>query len=195
MHRNPEPAKSDRREFLKTSAKVGALATTVTTTTVACANKESGDDVVNRKLKIATLDKAFKEAERLVTADITTNDGTFNLAQTLIHCAQSIEFSISGFPEHKSALFQRTVGSAAFHVFSWRGHMSHNLGEAIPGAPALDTADNPASALIRLDNAIALFQQSAPDLQPHFAYGNLSKAQYEQAHAMHLANHFSAIDA
>ncbi len=62
-------------------------------------------------------------------------------------------------------------------------------------SPALDTADNPASALIRLDNAIALFQQSAPDLQPHFAYGNLSKAQYEQAHAMHLANHFSAIDA
>ena len=31
-------------------------------------------------------------------------------------------------------------------------------------------------------------------LQPHFAYGALDKAQYEQAHAMHLANHLSAFD-
>ena len=31
-------------------------------------------------------------------------------------------------------------------------------------------------------------------LRPHFAYGKLSKPEFERAHAMHLANHFSAFD-
>ena len=189
MKRNQQPCNTSRRHFLQKSAITVTAATVVTTT--GCSREQT----MNRKLKILTLDNAFKEAERLVSAEAATDDSAFNLAQTLIHCAQSIEFSLTGFPESKSAIFQRTVGSAAFHVFSWRGQMSHDLGEAIPGAPELDTAVAPDIALQRLSNAITLFQQKEQGLQPHFAYGNLSKPQYELAHAMHLANHFSAIDA
>jgi hypothetical protein len=39
------------------------------------------------------------------------------------------------------------------------------------------------------------FAQHTGPLMPHFAYGALDKADYEQAHAMHLANHFSAFEA
>ena len=45
--------------------------------------------------------------------------------------------SLDGFPQPKSAAFQRTVGAAAFTVFQWRGKMTHGLDEPIPGAPAL----------------------------------------------------------
>ena len=116
-------------------------------------------------------------------------------SQTLEHCAQSIEFSLQGFPAPKSALFQNTLGAAAFNVFALRGRMSHNLAEPIPGAPALDASTPDASAaLARLRKAVQDFAAHAGPLQPHFAYGALSRAQYEQAHAMHLANHLSAFD-
>ena len=72
--------------------------------------------------------------------------------------------------------------------------MSHNLAEPIPGAPALDAAAEAQAALARLRKAAQDFAAHTGPLQPHFAYGALDKAQYEQAHAMHLANHLSAFD-
>jgi hypothetical protein len=72
--------------------------------------------------------------------------------------------------------------------------MSHDLSEPIPGAPALAKDADVAAGMARLRRAISDFQAFAKPLQPHFAYGELSKAEYEQAHAMHLANHFSAFD-
>jgi hypothetical protein len=65
------------------------------------------------------------------------------------HCAQSIEFSLHGFPQAKSATFQATAGALGF----------------------------------------AAFEAHAGPLAPHFAYGELDKAQYTRAHLMHLANH------
>ena len=40
--------------------------------------------------------------------------GGWNPAQVFAHLAQSIEYSMTGFPQPKSALFQSTVGAAAF---------------------------------------------------------------------------------
>src|SRR5690349_17479914 len=59
------------------------------------------------------------------------------LAQVLEHAAQSVEYSIHGFPQHKSAAFQNSVGRLAFAAFERAGAMSHGLTEPIPGAPAL----------------------------------------------------------
>ena len=39
------------------------------------------------------------------------------------------------------------------------------------------------------------FAASSKPLLPHFAYGDLSKQEYELAHAMHLADHPSAFRA
>lgn len=117
--------------------------------------------------------------------------GTWSPAQVLEHAAQSIDNSIDGYPQPKSALFQSTVGSAAFAVFDARGRMSHGLAEPIPGAPALVLAFEPSRE--RLLASIARFQAHAGALAPHFAYGALDKPQYTRAHLMHLANHWSEL--
>ena len=150
---------------------------------------------MDRQLSFTTLDEALAELARLSQAPSVQPHTTWNWGQTLTHLAQSIEYSMSGFPEAKSALFQRTVGAAAFGVFAWRGRMSHPLDDPIPGAPALVADTDTAAALTRLQNAAQAFRGHVGPLQPHFAYGALSKAEYEQTHAMHLANHFSAFTA
>ena len=110
------------------------------------------------------------------------------VAQVFEHCAQSIEYSLSGFPLAKSASFQGTAGSLAFAAFSRVGRMQHDLEEPIPGAAPL-VANDLAAAAKRLDAAFANFEAHAGPLAPHFAYGQLDKAQYTRAHLMHLANH------
>lgn len=144
-----------------------------------------------RGLAFATLGEAMKALDRLGDATALPPPTAFGWAQTLVHCAQSIEYSMTGYPQSKSALFQRTVGAAAFAWFSWRGRMSHDLGEPIPGAPPLDGAEL-VQAEARLRRAVRDFEAWSGPLRPHFAYGELAREDYARAHAMHLADHFSA---
>lgn len=152
-----------------------------------------------RKLVFASLGEALAEAERLGAARqgvLVPAGVAWNLPQTLAHCAQSIEYSLRGFPAPKPALFQALLGRPAFHAFAWHGRMTHDLAEPIPGAPALaegQPRDAP-FALARLRHAVHAFSEHAGALQPHFAYGALDRRQYEHAHAMHLANHLSVFD-
>ncbi|MEW9897604.1 DUF1569 domain-containing protein [Chitinivorax sp. PXF-14] len=115
------------------------------------------------------------------------------LPKVLVHCAQSIDYSLDGYPEARSRLFQATAGSAAFAVFRLRGKMSHPLDEPIPGAPAIDDATSLPEATARLRRAIARFQSHQGPLAPHFAYGALEHADFELAHVMHIANHLSLL--
>jgi hypothetical protein len=184
------PAAS-RRRFLRRSALVAGTGAVVGAGYLAYRAGEG------RQLVFATLDEALHEVDRLAAAGARPLEPAtaWNWSQTLVHCAQSIEYSMTGFPARRSALFQNTLGAAAFQVFSLRGRMSHNLAEPIPGAPALDASASAASAaLARLRQAAQGFGQHAGALSPHFAYGPLSKVQYELAHAMHLANHLSVFD-
>lgn len=125
-------------------------------------------------------------------AGAATTEG-WGLAQVLVHAAQSVEFSLAGFPQPKSALFRGTVGALAFTVFDQRGRMSHGLEEPIPGAPALDAATPLPAAVARLSKALADFDAHRGALAPHFAYGALDKAQYTRAHLMHLADHWQRV--
>lgn len=153
-----------------------------------------GTTATDRALSFTSLAAAEAELARLSATAKLRSAAVWTWAQTLVHGAQSIEYSMVGFPESNSALFQRTVGAAAFSVFGWRGRMSHDRTEPIPGAPALDSALVPAAALARLQAAVAAFRQWSGPLRPHFAYGVLDKPAYEQAHAMHLADHLSQFD-
>lgn len=119
--------------------------------------------------------------------------GAWSLAQVLDHAAQSIEYSMAGFPEMKSALFRHTVGGAAFAVFKARGAMNHSLDEPIPGAPALAAPDALPAAIERVLKALHDFGAYTGTLRPHFAYGELDKADYTRAHLMHLANHWQEV--
>ena len=109
------------------------------------------------------------------------------------HCAQSIEYSMDGYPELKPAWFRRSVGPAAFAVFSARGAMRHPLTESIPGAAPLAEPASQEAALQRLQAAFARFAAHTGALQPHFAYGALDHEEYAQAHVLHLYNHLSLI--
>ncbi|MFK8030422.1 MAG: DUF1569 domain-containing protein [Gammaproteobacteria bacterium] len=119
-----------------------------------------------------------------------SSSGSWSVARVFNHLAQSIEFSISGYPEMKSAAFQNTVGSLAFSVFQARGNMNHGLDEAIPGEVVDPMATSSKEALQRLIEAIQTFENFEGDLKPHFAYGELSKEQYSLAHVMHINNHW-----
>jgi len=137
-----------------------------------------------RYAREAVLELLFKEPQL---------QSAWTLPQMLQHAAQSIEFSIKGFPEPKPAWFQSTLGSAAFTFFNARGAMSHALDEPIPGAPALDAQQSLKLSVQRLLDAMDAFSAHKGAFAPHFAYGVLSREAYERAHLMHLANHWQQL--
>lgn len=114
-------------------------------------------------------------------------------AQVFNHCAQSIEYSMDGYPELKPSWFRHSVGPLAFTAFSARGAMRHPLDEPIPGAAALDQPADQEVALQRLQAAFDRFAAHQAGLQPHFAYGALDHQAYAQAHVLHLYNHLSLL--
>lgn len=121
--------------------------------------------------------------------------GAWDLPKVLIHAAQSVEYSLTGFPQPKAAWFRHTVGPAAFAVFSARGRMSHSLTEPIPGAPDIAAGQALDAAVDRLTAALRAFDAHGGALAPHFAYGALDKTDYAHAHLMHLANHWQEMAA
>ena len=119
--------------------------------------------------------------------------GAWDLSRVLHHAAQSVEYSISGYPEPKPAWFRTSIGPAAAAVFSARGRMHHALDEPIPGAPGIAHGQPLGPAVARAMAALQAFEQHAGPLQPHFAYGALDKADYRRAHLMHFANHWDEV--
>lgn len=175
----------DRRRALKTST-VLLAAPVVATPLAGCTGQ----------LQTFTLWAQAREAVHGLLLDEKIVEGNpWNLSQVMQHLAQSIEFSMQGFPALKGAWFRSTLGSAAFSVFNARGAMTHSLDEPIPGAPALDSAKPLNSSVQRLLDAMDAFTQFNGTLRPHFAYGELTKPQYERAHLMHLANHWTQFHA
>jgi hypothetical protein len=114
----------------------------------------------------------------------------WTLAQVLEHAAQSVEYSLLGYPSLNSTWFRHSVGPLAFRTFARRGRMAHATTEPIPGAPALLAQDVGAAAQ-RLAQALQRFEATPASFafRPHFAYGALGKDDYRRAHLMHLADH------
>ena len=144
-----------------------------------------------RELQLRSSAEVLAELDRL-EAGAASVEGPWSLGQTLAHCAQSIEYSMDGYPTARSALFRGTIGRLAMRVFLWRGRLSHDIAAAIPGAPALDGVSD-AEGFARLRSAIRRFSEFGGALAPHFAYGRVTKADYEALHAMHTADHLRRI--
>lgn len=164
----------------------------VTVTLGFARNIFSEEKTMGRKLRFKDFNAALTELKQLEqnTVISTTN---WNLSQILHHCAQSIEFSMVGYPELKSLIFRKTVGKIAISVFLNRGYMNHGLNDEIAGAPKLSPDANLREAFGRLYKAIETFRNFSGELKPHLAYDSLSKEDYEAAHAMHIANHLSSV--
>src|SRR5215217_5191877 len=79
--------------------------------------------------KVQSLDDSLRWLDRLEKAGKVSAIGAWPIAAVLEHLAQSVEMSMDGFPQPKSAFFQSTAGSAAFAFFRWRGAMTHSLSE------------------------------------------------------------------
>jgi hypothetical protein len=139
--------------------------------------------------KVQSLDDSLRWLDRLEKAPGVKAIGAWPLGAVLEHLAQSIEMSMDGYPQLRSTLFQNTAGNAAFTFFRMRGRMSHGLAEPIPGAPALSARADWAPGAIRLRQAIGRFTAYNGALQPHFAYGPLTKSEFALAHNLHIANH------
>lgn len=138
---------------------------------------------------LQSIPQVLQWLDTLAQAQDVRSTGTWPLVAVMEHMAQSVEMSLDGFPQPKSALFQSTVGAAAFAVLQWRGRMTHGLTEPIPGAAALAMQGDWKPAALRLRAALQRFDAHTGALQPHFAYGKLSKSEFAQAHVLHIANH------
>jgi hypothetical protein len=145
----------------------------------------------NAKISL-TIDDAIRHLDGFAGKTL-SNIGEWDPAQILNHCAQSVEYSMTGYPEHKSDLFKNTAGQLVFSIFSAKGSMTHSLSEPIPGAPLLQSDQPLEMALQRLQKSLTDFNVYEGELAPHFAYGSLSKSQYALAHVMHLNNHLQQI--
>lgn len=66
--------------------------------------------------------------------------------------------------------------------------------EAISGAPLIKESEDIAYAYERFRESMINFQSYDGRLAEHFAYGSLTKQEYERAHAMHFYNHLLEIE-
>lgn len=134
------------------------------------------------------LDVALDQLRAIDLTQVQTT-GAWEASRTFEHLAQSIEFSMTGFPEMKSPVFRKTVGQLAFSVFQARGRMSHGLDAEIPGEIVAQSFPSPEMSRARLITSLEQFDAFDGAFKPHFAYGALSKSEYALAHVMHINNH------
>ncbi len=174
-----------RKQFLKLSAGVAA-ATTVGPTLTGCA-------ATGRKLKFTAIDDVLAELV-LIEANLDTvvMDQPYTLYKALTHMAQSMEYSMTGYPKLDSA-FVQSIKKLGFLIFKSQGFMSHDLGAPVPDAPEIPDEGVMADAFLRLRNACSDFQVYTGALHPHFSYGELDYDDWTLAHVFHCANHFSEL--
>ena len=111
------------------------------------------------------------------------------LGTVLAHCAQSIEYSLTGFPTQRGLLVRRVIGPWLLRKYLRQGFMTHDVNAPIPGAPEVPAELSFSDGSERLKTAIAQFRGHSGILAPHFAFGKVSREDYEKLHAMHLADH------
>lgn len=144
------------------------------------------------KIMLKNLDEALAELDKLAQSQ-NVKIVNWSVYRILQHCAQTIEYSMTGYPQQKPKLLQWTIGKLAISKFLRQGYMKHNLAAPVPGSPALIAEGTPAEGLELVRNAIVKFKQFDAPFQPHLLFGNLTKSQYDQYFAMHIADHLSEL--
>jgi len=111
------------------------------------------------------------------------------LGAALAHCAQSIEYSLTGFPTQRGFLVRKFFGPRMLRKCLQKGELTHDLKAPIPGAPEIPPALATDEGMTRLRAAIASFRAHQGILAPHFAFGEVTRQDYERLHSMHIADH------
>ena len=126
------------------------------------------------------IDLAFNRLEGLDLSAIESR-GDWGLGRMFSHLAQGVEFSMHGYPVQKPRLFQATVGTLAFKVFSAKGKMSHGLNEPIPGEVINEISAE--DGLGQLWSSLETFRD----------FDGAMQAQFGKAHLLHIENHLEEV--
>ncbi|MCT4623660.1 MAG: DUF1569 domain-containing protein [Schleiferiaceae bacterium] len=185
----------DRRTFLTKSALYGSAFLVLGASGKVFLNyKTSHQGTAVRDLQLLDFHQCNRELENVLNATSIDNNSSWELAKQLDHMRQSIVLSMTGYPEHKPEIFKSTLGRWAFNRFNQQNYLVHNIEEEIPGTKPASSNEDLEMAYSNLVTSMEEFLTFKGELKPHFAYGSLSKAEYEKAHAMHIADHLSAIN-
>lgn len=177
--RGPNPS---RRRLLKQGVLLGVAAI--------------GAPALAGELRLADLPAARTAIRQLQARSALQSSAGMSPYRTLVHCAQSIEYSLSGYPQLKPRWFRASLGRSAAQYFLWRGAMQHDLDAPLPGAPVIAANGSLREAFARLHRALDAFELAAAQGRPlaeHFAYGPLPADQYARLHAYHLAEHLGSL--
>lgn len=178
------PTTMTRKSFLRLTAGV-ALAASVGGLTTGCGAR-------GRNLKFSSLDQVLAELQLLEANAPVALQQPWSLYKVLNHAAQSMEYSMTGYPLLDPPARQK-IARLVFNYFRKQGFMSHDLGAPVPGAPDIPSDGPLEEGYLRLRNAISDFRNFTGALFPHFSYGQLTREEWEIAHSMHCADHFSSM--
>ncbi len=178
------PTAMTRKSFLRLTAGV-ALAASVGGLTTGCGAR-------GRNLKFSTLDQVLAELALLEANAPVALQQPWSLYKILNHAAQSMEYSMTGYPLMDPPSRQK-LARLVFNFFRSQGFMNHSLDAPVPGAPEIPEDGALEDGYLRLRNAISDFRAFTGELHPHFSYGQLTREEWEIAHSMHCADHFSSM--
>ncbi len=145
-----------------------------------------------KKIRYKNFDEVLRALEKMEKYSFKLI-GDWDGYQHVMHCANSIQYSTTGYPTGKPYLLQETLGKTAFYLFKSSGALSHNTNAFTPGDEPIPKnglqsgIDNYRSQIIR-------FLDWDLPLCPHPFFGTLSKNNFIRFHAMHFANHFEQFE-
>jgi hypothetical protein len=144
-------------------------------------------------LMLSSLEEAKKELLKLKELDkIVTPQ--WSLYKILVHCTQTIEYSMEGYPKMKPKIIQATIGKIAVTKFLNQGFMKHSLTAPVPEAPFVLDEGDAVVAMKNLISSIDKFMAYKTEFHPHLLFGNLKKNDYNKYFAMHIADHLSELN-
>ncbi len=152
--------------------------------------------VMSESQSISSVTEAIARLREIAAAPEIETTGPWSLHQIMVHCRQSVDYSLDGFPVLRPKLLRRTIGSWVGHRFLRRERLGHRTDRSIPGAPEVRRVGDGRRAVTGLIAALERFAAADTSAtKPHFIFGKLGKEEYERLHVLHVADHLAEVHA
>ena len=132
-----------------------------------------------------------KKAILNLSGDTLASQSEWSAYEIFVHCAKTIEYSMTGYPSLKPAIVRNTVGKLVINKFLKQGKMKHDLNADVPGSPVIEDIGSFEEGRKILIDSIEKFSSYTGELKPHLLFGKLSREQYDKYFALHIADHLS----
>ena len=132
-----------------------------------------------------------KKAILNLSGDALASQSEWSAYEIFVHCAKTIEYSMTGYPSLKPAIVRNTVGKLVINKFLKQGKMKNDLNADVPGSPVIEDIGSFEEGRKILMDSIEKFSSYTGELKPHLLFGNLSREQYDKYFALHIADHLS----